>query len=77
MNALHSHIRRLAPEHTYYGRCDICGGLTDLKFRDNSTNFYLGQCCLDVTIAADRQLSNPEIGMRHPTREEAINTPNH
>ena len=66
MKTARSQIFPLSVTDHQPGTCSICGCTALLKWRDASTGFVLGNCCLRVTLQAERALMKPKNAMHHP-----------
>src|SRR5689334_2992057 len=69
MKTVRSHIFRLPASDFRPGVCGVCGRVVMIRFRDASSGFQLGDCCVNTVIGAERLLSSAK-GLRHPTLEE-------
>ncbi len=69
-HANQSRIFMLPPKQHAVGFCAVCGAAGILQFRDSSTGFSIGSCCLDSLIKAESFL-NASAGIRPPTIEES------
>jgi len=78
MKAIRSAIFMLSYSDFAPGICAVCGSATIIRFRDTSTGFGMGACCLHFALSAERALAHPDAGLRAPTKEESDGLiPNH
>jgi hypothetical protein len=74
MSAMRSQIFMIPPGQFSVGNCAVCDHGALIKFRDHSTGWNIGDCCLHAVLSAERALSLTEY-LCHPRPELEI--PNH